>query len=267
MSGQADAPRSAHLACSPTDFPLSAPRPSPGLRLRCGEGKVTPLIVRVLPIATAPDGLILGAHYTFIHDHVHHARRGFRQLQKKHPRLLRVFREAFLAHAIVHHRLTYADHVTTFRNGEHQVQVDTLLQEGFGRRIKAERYGVTLTWFSAAMFFVPLLPVAIPSLLFLPSWSACLGFLTPIVLYPLMSKVIHPYLHRPYQAALDGAPWLLRLILRTPYLRAVWRHHWLHHRYQRSNFNLLLGGDWLRGVARSATVEDQEQMRTAGMPL
>src|SRR5262245_28324566 len=48
----------------PCSFPLPAGWPSPGLRRDGGQGERRPLIVMVLPFATAPRGLIFGAHYT-----------------------------------------------------------------------------------------------------------------------------------------------------------------------------------------------------------
>lgn len=130
----------------------------------------------------------------------------------------------------------------------------------------AEDYGATLHFRSVVLFVLPIMPVVGPALWLLP-WSASLGMLPVLAAYPLLSKVVHRYLHRPYAEALAIAPPLLRPMLRSSYARFLWRHHWLHHRHPRCNFNLLLGGDWLRGVHRRPTDEDLTAMRSTGLPV
>jgi hypothetical protein len=50
-------------------------------------------------------------------------------------------------------------------------------------------------------------------------------------------------------------------------VRFVWCYHWLHHRYCERNFNLLLGGDWLRRVSKRASPMDYTEMRRVGLPV
>jgi hypothetical protein len=203
---------------------------------------------------------------SFLHEHIHHAQRWFLALQKKYPRLLKPFRDAYRSHAIVHHCWTYHDHVTRFASEHQKQRVDERLQDHEGRRIIAEAYGTTLGLRSTVVFVLPILPVVLPALLLLP-WPAAAGFAVPVVIYPLMSKVIHPYLHEPYREALRKAPAVIRWALSTRYMKSVWRHHWMHHRSPQSNFNLLLGGDWFRGKHRSPSAEDERQMSEVGLPL
>jgi hypothetical protein len=202
----------------------------------------------------------------FFHEHIHHAHRRFRLLQKKYPRLLRPFGDAYRSHAIVHHCWTYRDHVSLFADEHQKKRVEERLQDPLGQRIIAEVYGTTVGFRSTVLFVLPILPVVIPALLLLP-WPAAAGFTVPVVIYPLMSKVVHPYLHEPYQEALGKAPAGMRWFLSTRYMKFVWRHHWMHHRYPRWNFNLLLGGDWLRGKHRSPSAEDRRRMREIGLPV
>ena len=96
------------------------------------------------------------------------------------------------------------------------------------------------------------------------SLLALVGFLLPVTAYPLLSKVIHPYLHMRHDEAVRRASAPLRWLLASGYMRYVWRHHWLHHRYPRSNFNLLIGGDWIRGVQRSPS-DDDLRRNSAGL--
>jgi hypothetical protein len=203
---------------------------------------------------------------SILHQHVHHAHRWFREWQRKYPLALRAFRDAYRSHAIVHHRWTYRDHVTQFLDDQQKNRIDERLQDEAGRRIIAENYGTTLNLHSAAMFMAPILPFAVPALLLLP-WPAAVAFCVPLVIYPLMSRVIHPYLHQPYQDALNNAHGAVRWALSTSYMRYLWRHHWLHHQYPQWNFNLVLGGDWLRGAHRVPSEEDRQRMREIGLPV
>jgi len=157
--------------------------------------------------------------------------------------------------------------VKQFRTEEEKQQLDAELgKDVAGRRIIAERYGMTLSLRSCLMFVMPIVPVVVPTVLLL-SWPAALGFCIPVISYPLMSKLIHPYLHQPYRVALQSAPVGIRWLLSTRYMRSVWRHHWLHHRYPKCNFNLLLGGDYLRGVHRFPSQADKRTMRKLGLPV
>jgi len=204
---------------------------------------------------------------SFFHQHIGHAGRWFRKLQKKYPRILGGFSEAYRSHNIVHHIWTFFyNHVTQFLDEQHKKVVDDRLRDKAGKRIIEEDYGTTLGLRSTLLFVLPIMPVVIPIVFLLP-WAAKVGFCLPVVIYPLMSSIIHPYLHQPYQQALSNAPWILRWLLATAYMRCVWRHHYLHHQYPDSNFNLLLGGDWLRGVHRRATEEDNQRMREIGLPV
>src|SRR5262249_17730168 len=82
---------------------------------------------------------------SFLHDNIHHAHRWFLDLQKKSPRLLKPFRDAYFSHKIVHHCWTYRrDHVTPFLTEEQKRRADERLQDSVGQRIIAEKYGTTL---------------------------------------------------------------------------------------------------------------------------
>jgi hypothetical protein len=72
-------------------------------------------------------------------------------------------------------------------------------------------------------------------------------------------------LHRSYECGIQESPCCVAWFLRTSYFREVARHHYLHHKYPNSNFNLLLGGDWLLLVNRRATRTDIEEMKKIGL--
>lgn len=216
-------------------------------------------------------GLILGyllvtLTESFLHEHVHHACPRFRLLQKKYPCLLKPFWNAYRAHAIVHHRWTYHNHVTLFCNEPQKKRVEERLRDPVGKRIIAEGYGATLGFRSAVVFMLPILPPVVSAIVLLP-WPTVGAFSVPVAIYPLMSKVIHPYLHEPYHDAINRASSPMRWILSTRYIKFVWCYHWMHHRYPQSNFNLILGGDWFRGKCRIPSTDDFQKMGESGIPV
>ncbi len=203
---------------------------------------------------------------SLMHDYVHHARQGFQKLQFRFPRFLDPFRAARRSHTQVHHGQTFHSHVVQFKDFAHKAKLDRLLVGAEGQRIIRESYGTTINLRSTVMFILPLLPVLVPVLFGMPGLFAA-GFLIPTLIYPLMSRVFHPYLHLSYVEALAKASLPVRSLLKTSYFRKVWRHHYLHHRYPRTNFNLLLGGDTLRGVQRTPGYADLKLMSALGIPL
>ncbi len=88
-----------------------------------------------------------------------------------------------------------------------------------------------------------------------------------LMIAPLLSRWIHPYLHLDHETAIRCAPSFIAILLGTPYFRAVARHHYLHHKYPNKNFNLLLGGDWILGRHRSASADDIDKMKALGLRI
>ena len=82
-----------------------------------------------------------------------------------------------------------------------------------------------------------------------------------------MSKYFHSYFHCSFNEAMNTAPFLTRIILDTPIMRRVWRLHYVHHKQKKFNFNLLLGGDWLRGVLKEPNKEQLDDMKKLGLPM
>ena len=78
---------------------------------------------------------------------------------------------------------------------------------------------------------------------------------------------VHPYIHLPYQQALEEAPKHDSKFFKTKYMRAVIRNHYMHHKYPDNNFNLILGGDYILGYHRNASAEDIESMKVLGIPV
>jgi hypothetical protein len=116
------------------------------------------------------------------------------------------------------------------------------------------------------VFIAPLLP-AIPISHFALGPLATLGCCAALALPPLFSNFLHPYLHMPYSSAIHSAPWWLKPMTKTAYFRAMCTNHFPHHKYIASNFNLVLGADWIRGVARKPSAQDVEAMLRLGLPI
>lgn len=100
--------------------------------------------------------LLVTVAESLIHEHIFHARKSFRSLQRRFPVLLSVFYQTYRSHTLIYHAHTYKqDHVTQFSDAEHKVRVDAMLTDKHGRRIIREEYGRTIHVGSALLFLVP----------------------------------------------------------------------------------------------------------------
>lgn len=201
---------------------------------------------------------------SFCHDFLQHRGRG-------------LFLSTKVSHFDVHHVRTFkSSHVKQFDSDEHRMKVDDFLEKTFFSResdakwIQKERYGLTLTPLSQLRFAIPFLPFLFPVLQVSSNETKLTNFvlsLIPTLLCILLSSVIHPVLHQRYEDALAEAGFMMRLILSLNVTKSIYRAHWMHHRYLRCNFNLLPGGDFIRGVFRNPSQKDVEMMRVDGIPV
>jgi hypothetical protein len=202
-----------------------------------------------------------------LHRLIKHADSEARRSWRKHPRLFQPFIRAYYSHHIVHHALTFRkDFVTQFRSTDEKATLDRQLTGPLGDLIRRECYGLTLRGTGIIAFNVPILPF-VPLIGFTLGPWFLLGALPGLFAYSAITIFIHPYLHRRYTEALNEAPPVLRWLLRTRFIKAAARNHYLHHRYLRCNYNLLLGGDYVLGQHRGATGQDLEEMRRIGVPV
>jgi hypothetical protein len=180
-------------------------------------------------------GYLIGSWVeSFMHEHVSDAHPRRVKAWMRAPRLLRPLINTHYSHHTIHHVRTFrSGHTTQFRSEEERAQLTEVLEARgrHGRIILAGAFGTRLHGSGALVFVAPL-----------------------VIFFPLFWWGLGP-------VGFVG-------LLRTRYMRAVYRNHFLHHRYGGvSNFNLVLGADVLRGRTRAVTVRDLEVMAEIGMPL
>lgn len=205
---------------------------------------------------------------SFLHRNAQHANTKIRRLVEKLGRVGGPLLRIHASHAIVHHGKTYRDsHVRQFRSEAEQAALDRWILETQGnRRIIDEKYGTSLAGLGILSFIAPVLPVFAAYALILPA-PALMSTLIALIIYPLASLLLHPYLHMTRGEALARASRPMRLLLDTRYVRFISRHHYLHHRYIHCNYNLLWLGDLLLGRHRAPSHRDLQDMRNIGMIL
>lgn len=206
---------------------------------------------------------------SFVHQHVSDAPPKRVKQWQQHPRLLKYLIRTNYSHHVIHHRKTFRrDHITQFCGVDEQEALNELLAElgNHGEIIKRSKYAIKLHGSGSLVFAAPLLPMVPVCYLLAGRW-ATLGACLALSLPPLLSNYVHPYLHMRHRDAVKQAPAWLAVLLRTSYFRMMARHHYLHHRYVACNFNLLLGGDWLRRVSRQPGELDMPLMKALGLRL
>lgn len=210
---------------------------------------------------------IVSVSESFLHNNVQHARAQVRRFWERYSALMKPFLRAYFSHHTIHHCRTFRkNHVTQFRSEEERERLDEALTGFHGALIKRERYGVSVSGVGVLMFLLPVL-VWLPVVYWALGGWVLAGTLLPYAVYPASSRNLHPYLHMRYEDALKKASPPMRWFLGTAYCRFIYRHHYLHHRYVRCNYNLMFGGDWLLGVHRPPAPEDLENLRALGLPV
>jgi hypothetical protein len=173
----------------------------------------------------------------------------------------------YWSHTVIHHGRTFKqDFLTLFRTpGERAALLDSMTADE-QRTAVTTHFGLTIPFDSYPWFlWLPLLAAAVLGWLFGP-FTAAVSVL-PMLVPPLLSQFIHPLIHKPYEDALAEAKGICKWVLASRYGRAMIRHHWMHHRYPRYNFNLLLLGDTLLGTHRRPSEKDLRDMAALGIPL
>lgn len=206
---------------------------------------------------------------SFLHEHVSDAPTRRVNFWRKYPSLLKPLINTHYSHHTIHHVKTWQrDHVTQFRSDSERQKLDKVLHARgkHGTMIIEGLYAAKLHSLGMIVFTTPLLLACILLFIFTPVLFA-VGACTTIFLPTLFSNFIHPYLHMPFDRGQKEAPRVVAWLLGTRYFKAMYVNHFIHHRYGgTSNYNLVLGADWLRGKTRIVTEKDVHIMRDVGLP-
>ncbi len=183
---------------------------------------------------------------------------------------LYAFTRTKISHEDIHHNMTYRkNHVTQFRSAEEKIKVDSFLDSKHPELAdwaRSENYGLSLTTYSQILHTIPFLPmIVIPG--FYIGFPFFCGSLLPILFTSMLARFIHPYFHCSFEEAMETASFLVRIILDTPIIREVWRMHYVHHKKKKFNFNLMPGGDWIRGVYVKPNEKEITEMEKLGLPM
>jgi hypothetical protein len=205
-----------------------------------------------------------------LHEYVSDAPTQLVDRWRKYPRLFRIMLNSYFSHHVIHHHQTFRkNHVTQFESADDRARLERLLlaRGRHGRMIIGGDYANRLHAEGGFVFALPALICGMIISLFAPV-SIAVGAVVALMLAPLLSYFVHPYLHRPFIDGQRDASSFVAFLLRTRYMKAVYRNHFIHHRYGgTSNYNLVLGADFIRNRVRKPAPEDVAAMKQVGMPL
>ena len=244
------------------------------------DAKVHHAMMQLAPAAPSLLGMVVGfgASYAVaslaestLHDKVHHAPPETRKTWDRLGTLGRWLKTAYLGHSGVHHGATYkTDHVTQFASPEaHDKLAKKLTASGHEILVK-EDFGVTIGWAGVAKFLAPVAPVyaavAGAAIALGASPAALVAGALAVPLLPLASKLTHKYMHMSEPEIDQTASTPMRWLLKSSLGKWVTRRHFVHHaREEGVNFNLLPGGDILRGKDSAPTPQEMAEMRRLRM--
>lgn len=213
--------------------------------------------------------LIASLIESYMHEYVSDAPMKYVKRWQRFPRLCWYLIRTRYSHHVIHHVKTFRkNYVTQFNSAaEKQTLDEELRSKGeHGQIILDSNYAVKLHGSGSLVFIAPLIPAA-PLLYYTLGIFETLGGLIALSLPPLLSNFVHPHLHMPHREALKKAPRPIAWLMKTWYFRAMARNHYMHHRYVAGNFNLLLGGDIIRGKWIRPSKQDLREMAELGIPV
>ena len=142
------------------------------------------------------------------------------------------FKHMFEAHALVHHR--------------HYSKIFTDEPVGVG-----EDKEIRLTLRKA-----PLKAIPFAAIIALVSWQGAAVFVLALCFHHWVWNTIHLEMHKPEQ----------KVFSTWPIYKFLARHHWLHHRYQDKNFNVVFPlADYVLGTNARASMVDTGCMEQLGL--
>lgn len=149
-----------------------------------------------------------------------------------HKRSLPRFSKTFTAHAIIHHRDHYG-----------KVFCDEPVPPGEDKEIRLTVRKAPLKALPVALIIAT---VSVPGALML---------IAVVTLHHWIWNQIHLEMHKPQQKGFS----------RWPIYKFLARYHWLHHKYQNKNFNVVFPfADYILGTNARATEADRAEMTRLG---
>ena len=211
--------------------------------------------------------LIITISESFFHRYIQHAPKNVRRKHKYLWKLGSSLRQAWYSHHVVHHYKTFRhDFTVQFRTQEEKARLDSYLNDQNMTEITETDYGVRIG--PKVKYYLKYISPTLPIFTLacaIGGVTFSLGALIPLIMWPMLAEFVHPYLHMKYEDIRTEAPFYARLISKTTYFKWLAIHHWMHHRYEHCNYNLLLGGDMILGVQRFPRSSDWNDISEAGL--
>jgi hypothetical protein len=205
------------------------------------------------------------------HRHVYHASSRTRRFWARYPRYFDYFLRHHYRHTIVHHGLTFReDHITQFKDLEAKAEIDRIVAPKNDKLIHRDGYGLyssISTGLSGLITFNITVAPVLPILYWIAGPWVLVGGVPILILSPMLTMLIHPFLHQHHEKPAPNPSIFFKVLMRTWYFKRLWRHHFVHHKFPNSNFNLLLGGDHLLGTYRRPDEKDLIDMEAFGIPF
>lgn len=204
---------------------------------------------------------------SFFHRYIQHAPKTVRELYLRLGGLGAALQKAWYAHHVVHHYRTFRHgHTLQFKDSKEKTRLDEMLANRERHDVVETDYGVRIGAKPSEFlkYIGPTLPIFLV-ICIIGGPLFTLGALIPFAALPLFAEFVHPYLHMRHELVAKDAPLHARILSRTAYFKWLAIHHWMHHRYEHCNYNLLLGGDVILGVQRYPGPADWQGMQKAGL--
>ncbi len=182
----------------------------------------------------------------------------------KYPKFFAAFLKPLYQHLVIHHHKTFrGEFFEQFSDEDEKLRIDSWIAQRFSPEFAAliwkERYNLTLVGIAGTLPFA--LPFCIGPAIILCSLGKMAFFGSLVLAFsPVwLSKFVHPLIHLPEESA-NHHPFI-QWLMQTNYMRRVFRNHYLHHQHLETNFNLLLGGDYLVFLHRKATAAEEADLQ------
>jgi hypothetical protein len=203
-----------------------------------------------------------------VHKYVSDMPRKMLRFCKRYPRLFSAALNTFYSHHVIHHRCTFRrSHVEQFSSENERVELNRKL-EAFGSHAKlivSSRYAIELGGVGIAKYIITL-ALLLPLFFITLPMAVFFGLAITIWLPALMAHWVHPYLHQERALRQQSSSKFMIWLMNTHYMECVIQNHFLHHKYGgTSNFNLVLGADYVLGYSKKVLPNDWLDMRQVGL--